>query len=83
MAVAWISLFFRGPVVDVWEFGKLGMPPRYARDQTRVNAVTGLAILATGRIIGLIIMFRVLAARAFSVGGIVGTTLLGIMFASW
>jgi hypothetical protein len=78
MAGGWVASFFRGPVVGHTVLGT----PRYSFDQTPVNVATGLGILATGWLLGLV-MLRFRVPRALAVGLIVGTTLLGILFALW
>lgn len=78
VAASWIAALFRGPVIGVWELGT----PRYASDQTIINVITGVAILATGWIIGLLIRRR-RVARGLPLGLIVGSTLLGIAYTLW
>jgi hypothetical protein len=78
VAAGWLASFFRGPIVGHTVLGTA----RFARDQTPINIVTGLGILVTGWILGLL-MPRLRIPRALSVGLIVGTTLLGVTFALW
>ena len=73
-----MASFFRGPIVGVWELGT----PRYAHDQTPVNVATGLGILATGWLLGILLVLR-RPSRGFALGLLVATTVLGIMFALW
>ncbi|NQT38301.1 MAG: hypothetical protein HQ581_12465 [Planctomycetes bacterium] len=76
MAGGWLASFFRGPKAGITGFGTT----RYARDQTCVDIVAGLGILAVGWILG-IALLRFRTRRALSIGLIAGTTILGILFA--
>ena len=73
-----IASLFRGPIVGVWELGT----PRYAHDQTPVNVAAGFGILATGWLLGILLVLR-RQSRGFALGLLVATTVLGIMFALW
>jgi hypothetical protein len=78
MTAGWLASFFRGPVAGHTVLGTV----RFVHDQTPINIVTGLGILVTGWILGLL-MPRLRIPHALSVGLVVGTTLLGVTFALW
>jgi len=72
----WMGARFRGPIIGVWELGT----PRYAQDQTPINVATGLGMLSAGWVLGLL-LHRRRSVRGLAVGLVVGSTLLGMLFA--
>jgi hypothetical protein len=71
----YVASHFRGPVVGVWELGT----PRFAYDQRPIDLATGFGILASGWLLGGVLL-RKRSARGFAIGVLVASTLLGLLF---
>jgi hypothetical protein len=77
IAAGWIASFFLRAIVGVWESGTL----RYTHPQELTDVTAGLGIAMTGWVGG-VLLLRYHVWRGFSIGLLVGTTLLGILYAS-